>query len=757
MPSAPAELHRLHEELERLLVEGQPPQIRLLLQARFLRDVMRSGEAAWGAYGFAVAQAFLHRLSIVRSEDPKGVSQTPDSGTMGLAGFGPEVLEAFAGLVEECERKEAPPWAQAARWQAALVQGRAALERERLLLQSVLKGLEVCPTGNELAGTDRDRESGSPPWSGAVLVPVIAEVQSSRELTESLRGIRAAGLVRLMVDAQLLYRRAGGAELTVDGVADPDSRQGFEQALALLSRLPLAGAPSAGHQWFRAHWHPSAAHITGRSATLGFLLAAQSARGSFSLGLGRRSLSPGVGVTGDLDGELISPVESIALKVQACFFGPVRALVVPADQREEALREVRRLEQMHPGRQLLILGARRIGELLAEPAVMATATRPPVHLLRALFRRIAVSRGLVGALVGLFLLLLGVAGREMWLSRPWPTDARWQNEDLVLRNASGREYRRLHLSPGPPPGEEAAFQRSEGRIAQTWDLDGRGCGEVLAIAWRDRYEGNDLRAWSGRGRSLWGLSCNAGPNGGPLESDDLRWRFFCAAGRGSTGSLRMLAVRRSRLGSLCLVDLVDTGVPREIGLLANDGHLERAFRADADGDGRAELFLIGTDNESDQGLVVLVDPSSMALPPSSQGMDGWTWLTQPAALGRGVVVALRFPRDDLVPSGRPSCTEGRLESGLLQVTTQTMGPDRCVVFSIDLHDARSPLAVRAVLIDAYRQGLALKVPPLRPEDFAREEERLVRGTTFLTPEGWAPVPVRSDQSPISSRRVAGRD
>jgi hypothetical protein len=589
------------------------------------------------------------------------------------------------------------------------------------------------------------------------MVPVILEVHAERGVPVFFQGVRTSCLVRLTVEAHLLYRRARGAELTLQGSAGPETVAAFEDALAALARIPRDGSPALGHYWFRAHWDMPGARLTGRSATLAFLLAAQSAHATHSLVLGHRSLSGGVAVTGDLRDGRIVPVDSLDLKVQACFAGPVRILVVPAEQREEALQSVRRLEQQHPGRQLLVLGARRAADLWDEPAVVNVRTRPMGQVARALFRRVAVSRAFVGVLVGLFVLLTGLAARGLWLSRPWPVDARWESQDLVLRNASGRAYHRLHLPPGTPGNEVQNFELRAGKIATALDVDGRFPNEVTAIRWRPGFDGNDLCAWNGRGRPRWSLSSAGGLEGSAFAGEQLHWRFFCPVGTSESGALRFLAVRRSVLGSLSLVDLIDASDATRMGLLVNQGHLRLIFTADVDLDRKQELFLAGTDNEEDKGLVVLVDPDSMPAPPSPSREESWTWMARPEALGRGVRAALRFPKDDLLPAGRPDCIEGRMESGLFLVVTQTTILEREILFYLDLSDVRRPQVVRAALIDAYRIKLATLAPGLTAADLSREQGRLSRRLTYLTPEGWRPIPVRESTERNVSVEGGGRD
>jgi hypothetical protein len=788
----PADWHALHAELERLLAEGQAAPVRLLIQARFLRAVLPQGEAVWAAYGFPVARSFAQRIGgesvcgadgfiaePARGRD--GLLRKPVRGGEGFTGGLARCGDRFLGELEEalhgCAGRSAPPWARETEWKEGLEAAARALRRERKILGKIVAGggppefstrpdgtpaevtsAEVRPAeGVPAEATPAEGSAELPLGSSSVLVPVVLGVQSDRRVPEFFQGIRASCLVRFTVEAQLLYRRARGAELTVQGSADPQTVAGFEEAAAFLGRLAPPGTPSLGHYWFRVHWDLPGARLTGRSATLGFFLAAQSAHASFSLALGQHALAGGVAVTGDVRDGTIAPVGSIADKIRACFYSEVRAVVVPAEQRDEAVREVRILEQSHPGRQLLVLAAGRVSDLWNEPAVAVVRTRSLQELLRAMLRRVAVSRALVAVFVGLFLLVAGFGGREFWLQRPWPAGVQWDGEDLVFRNASGRAYRREHLPPGTPRHEAEAYNYRASRVAAALDLDGQPPNEVAVIRWNPGFEGNNLQARNGRGRLLWTLPSQVDLADSPLATERLNWRFFANAGSDRSGELRLLAVRRSLYGSLTLVDLVHARNGRRLGLLANQGHLGRLLAEDVDLDGRIELLVAGTENTDDVGLLAIVDPDGMQMPPPSWTKANLAWMTRPEALGQGVRAAVRLPKDRLLPAGRPDCLEGLMENGLLRVTTETEMSGRNVIFSLDFHDVSHPLAVRALVTDSYRNMLATRASGLSSVDISREQERLLHGITYLTPQGWQPAPVRVKAGENHSAEEAGRD
>jgi hypothetical protein len=74
-----------------------------------------------------------------------------------------------------------------------------------------------------------------------------------------------------------------------------------------------------------------------------------------------------------------------------------------------------------------------------------------------------------------------------------------------------------------------------------------------------------------------------------------------------------------------------------------------------------------------------------------------------------------------------------------------------------MHDVSHPRAVRALVTEAYRNMLATRASGQFSADVSREQERLQRGITYLTPQGWQPVPVRVEPGENHSAGEAGRD
>jgi hypothetical protein len=741
-PSA-ATLSGLHAELIRLLSEGQALPIRLLLQARFLREVLPCREAGWGAFGFPVASSMVRRIAAIRgtgvvSRPPTGapLQPAPDFGL--LAGCGPALLDELSGILEKVVVHGAPPFADETSWSRQVDAARESLRREQTLLRGRLEG-NRSGMGEPMEGRP-PRANSAPGQPGTSVVPVVLRVQTDRPLATCFEGIQTSCLVRFTIKATLLHRRARQPELTIDGAADPATVAGFEDALACIARLPRGGAPTLDHCWFRIRWDLPRARLLGRSATLACLMAARSAYTVFSPAIAGHVVSDDAAITGDLCEGKVLPVESLELKVRASFYGPTRALVVPAAQMHAALREVGRLTRLHPRRQLLIIGASQVTDLWSDSMVVNASVRAPEQVFRMWLQRMALGRGLTAATIGCFVLLSSFAVRELWLSRRVLSEALWEGEDLLLRNPSGRVYKRLHLPPGFPPFYDQVDAREAGRVVGAFGSDSQGRREAVSIRWSTASDWNHLMGWDSHAREIWRLRSDDGLESTPYRAQLPQWRSFCAAGRNGDGILRLLALRRSTQGSLSVIDLIDANCGRELGHLANRGQLHKMYSEDLDLDGTQEILLTGTDNEAGMGLLVVLDPDRMGPAPTSDHGNRLNWISSPQALSRGVRLAVRFPEDDLMSPERPECRDLEAREGFLQIANY-VDASRVVLFTLDLRELGQPRSVRAVLTDVYRWRLASDYPELSDEDLAREEERLAHGLTYLTERGWRPVPV----------------
>jgi len=306
---SPRELHEAHEELVRLLALRQHPVIALRLRQRFVDACLASTPQAWPAYGFAVATALVRS---VRDGAAEALFVSQRAG-----------LERW---LESLGREPAPPLPGASSWHEDLAEARAAITTDR--------------------GTDPTETKGRPEHPGGVApgaaachikVPVVAELIDPHPGHPLYAGLKAGLLVDLGVQVEFLGRTSEDEILVVDGDAAPETRAGFAEAIAVLDRMRLPGVPAAHRCRFRARCLPARSRLRGRSASLGFLLAAAAARSRYSLGTTYRAIGADTAITGDLAGTRAQPVDPQTLreKVEACLDGPIRRIVVPQGQADE--------------------------------------------------------------------------------------------------------------------------------------------------------------------------------------------------------------------------------------------------------------------------------------------------------------------------------------------------------------------------------------------------------------------------------------
>jgi len=736
--------HELFLHLEELLTERQQPLVELCLLERFLELALDRGGAAWAGYGFRVAERFLQRLP----------QAAPGSCEL-------SVILRLEGLVERCADHPPPPWAAREGWNRLVSSGRQAIREAKA---EVLARVEPTNAPRSIAKSatssraprlqgeptdaSQSRTGMRPPVDqltrldpeevSSILVPMIAGPRSHVEIDPFFRDIRVAFLVRLSVETRMVVQRGHRSDLTAAGRADPQTLRAWQEVLQLMDQLRLPG-PAAARLWYRVHWNEPDAQIGGGSANLGFFLAARSARTRVQAGVAERIPARGLAVTGDLEAGKVVPVngDTLPLKVRACFFGPVERLVVPREQMDAALQEVRRLERDHPRRQLLITPIDTVQNALRDPALWQTHVRTPGGVLRTLARQVATSRTAMILLALLVLIGLGAAGLEWWQRRPFAADVSLEANTLTIRNRHG------HICGRVP--EAGVRTTNSGLVLAVADLRGDGTNVVLAIRHRPNRQSNLLWIGDARGRTLWRLDSQSWlPAGDPPA---LHWWLLSPPDKAATGEPTWIALRRGIQASLSLVEALRGYPPRRTGALRNHGHIEVLARGDPGGDGVSEVYLGGTDNQSGKALLAIVEPALLTLPEGELIMDGIPLITDAANLGRGVRAVLRLPRDDLLPIGRPGAAGMKLRGS--QIEVDTISDDagygsnvRTVIFVLELRDPAAPRVLSVTIPDGYRSFLLSRPgTAIGPDTFAAEEDRLANLVEHLTPDGWRPVAV----------------
>jgi hypothetical protein len=303
--------------------------------------------------------------------------------------------------------------------------------------------------------------------------------------------------------------------------------------------------------------------------------------------------------------------DGLTLKVEACYYSPVRYLCIPEQQRQLAsdhllmLEEKAGLPEGHPPIEIIpvatleqVMNDRRLVESRHVPAA--------VHAARKLWQRRR-------PLAAVFLLaLLATIGRMVYGPPDKnPTSATFDGSMMTLRNDEGQELQRIEV------GSENVSIASTGhtRMVEFLDLDGDGRNEVF---WTQNGSGNaegtgtihsrtigeDDDRWTVTVRKV--IQCP----GNPVEGSDFRVFSLAACTDSSTGraSLFVLA-RHSSFPSLLLK--LDAHTGRELSSYIHPGHIGDFILQDIDTDGTKEVLLTGVNNAYGEAFFAVLDPNAM--------------------------------------------------------------------------------------------------------------------------------------------------
>lgn len=767
------EIHRLSDELQRLLGLGQPPILGIKLRGAFVQAVREPGGRAWLGYGVSTALSLVHAV-------PK----------VSWHGTPPQELDGLLDLLRWIADQPVPPFVDEETWRRGTRDAVAAVERHRNGLASILDGrLAAIPgsggwgsffpwsraaasrVGASRAGASRvgvsragvsragaSRVGASDPADEArahglrvpgpsksageveetvILVPVVACVAGTDDEVPSLyRSLEAGCVLTLRVRALTVHGRGRGPHLVTNGKLSEEMLAALREVLGACGELGIAGAPPLRHVLFEVDWDAgSAAQVIGRSARLAFLLAAASAWARLSTLPVQTGLLPRTAATGDLDGTAVRPVDAgtLALKVRACFFSPADVLCVPAGQQEVALAEVRRLNELHPNRQLLVRPCEDVCAVWGDSAIVTASARPARRMAGNLLRRAAVSRmTLVLVFLGV-LLAGGLAVREAVLSVNLPVDVAREERALVAHNQNGRACLRIPILPGKLQ-EPYLVRGAVGFIQSVVDVDGDGKNEVAAIHYGATELPDLLTVFSRRKRIIWERRASLGLMPDQQEQPDLHWPFFVPL-PGASPSPGLLVIRKSARTSFSLVERVDAATGRTTGALWNSGHFERIHHLDLDQDGVPEWVVLGTDNESHCGVLAVIDPSAMHLPTTGDWTD-LPYVLDPVQIGRGVRAVVLFPKDRFTPGERVSVLSLTPDAaGAVAACVEGhVGGD--VLYILRFKKVDEPTLIGVQFNDAYRQQLRGWFPGSPIEsDIAKEEQRLAGEVRVLAASG----------------------
>jgi hypothetical protein len=160
----------------------------------------------------------------------------------------------------------------------------------------------------------------------------------------------------------------------------------------------------------------------------------------------RIRLSSRVALTGDIDGQgVVLPVDDEALRAKAIavFFSPMETMVVPKSQVQAAEDAIADLRERYPRRNLTILGARHLRDLLFDRRITVIDRESAV---RHYGRRFWARRNDSIAVAIVALLLIAVARLSYGPLDRDPVEGQYVGRELVLKNRSGQVVERIALS-----------------------------------------------------------------------------------------------------------------------------------------------------------------------------------------------------------------------------------------------------------------------------------------------------------------------
>ncbi len=709
-------LHTLYEDLLGLIRRGQAPAIALLLRRRFLSETLQLGEAAWLGYGHGVA------FNLARD-----LPGTP------LEGLELDELRAVVDVLERGRNLPFPRPDREDKWQERSAEAIQLLGEAIAQLEAVLTGARPREEWGGAVG-------GAPGLSdGFAIVPVVARVVGAAKSAPIFRDLEAGLLVPICVRAETLLRETD-RPLAKDTERETSSKtmEAFEASLQNLARLRIPGVPPFKKCLFRVSWGVPAGSWEGRSATLGFFLAAGAAWSAQALSRKRLGVEPRVAFTGGMTGTTVTEVDGRTLghKIRAAFYSPVERLFVPEAQRELAEELAADLRSRHPDRRFEIRGMTDAIEVWSDSQAVMTWKRSAVSLAGTFVRRPVFASAVAGALV---LVAAGI-GYSMWqsyLDAPEAVQIKWEGTTLLIENRHGRTCGRFQTEHGMWREIKAVGPSGEGALGAVWDLDGDGIDEVVAAYCGGVRQTNRLTALDASGNPLWEIEST-----GDLPVPDSSLIWYNLFPFPDPQGMDILALRRSGQGSISTIQRIDGKTGNTEGQLWHPGHLDAVFIHDVNGTGRKVHCIVGPDNRTGMGMLAIYDLRQMRTLPKTEGDSLPPPLLDVEMFDHGLLVAMRFPKD-VFSEGRAHCREFyEISEGLYQVFAHgTNGWRGGMLFGLRFDSEYRPTLVSVTLQDAHRQMIVKNDSTITQADFAREEKRLLGAVEWLSRDGWAPVSV----------------
>ncbi|MEZ4652916.1 MAG: hypothetical protein R3E12_04725 [Candidatus Eisenbacteria bacterium] len=537
------------------------------------------------------------------------------------------------------------------------------------------------------------------------------------------------------IELQMRAERIGpftrGPLLHLDAPADTSLQTQLHTILEILCQHPPGKQHPDRRVVFQARWSLPGGRVDGLSIGLPFYLAAWAALADRRSSTKSRFLAPYLAATGCVQGGEVLPVngDTLASKVEAAFFAPVLRLMVPEVQKKEAVAEVHRLRASHPGRQLVILGVRELPRGEEFPGMVVTRQRRPREVAGRLLREWMVHGGVATITALLAALSAAVIVLFFWVTKNEPIDAAWSDEHLTTTNRHGRIVGKFPFPPGKPVGWQGG--RFASRSTYIANLDHEGKNEILTFLWDRNQKADRLAAIDRHGRLIWVRRAGTLDDRVVDAWEDQNWSDLLVFPDPLLPQ-QILTIRRSITGPLSVLASIDPRSGKALGILQNAGHLEDLYAVELPEVESGLVLAVGTHNPSRSGIAILFDPAGFCV----ESAERLPWSTDSTQVGTRPWSAILMPPDVFTSGTRVSaCDVGRERDGLLRIAVR--GESRGDVNYYFEIGAFRRIGLRAVQItDGYKQKLRESGSGLDESDFHNEEERLLRGTRWLTPTGW---------------------
>lgn len=705
------EVHDAYEELERLLALRQAPVVALELRRRFLAASIDAGDSVWMAYGLpAAAGLFASLRDSITAHHP------------------PDLLRALQDVAQALRGRPIPDLPGAGRWSADL--------------DCVLERLREPRAAGKETPDDAPRPAATEEGRCEIAIPVVAKLIDPRRTHPLYAGTMIGLLSRLEVRVDFASHPRAIEPLGIDGEVSMETRAAFAQSLVLLDRFRAWGAPAAHRCAFRARFFPPGTRVTGRSGSLGFLLAAATARASYSMGPSYRRIADGSAATGDLAGTRVLPVDPLTLpdKIRACQQGRVRHIILPEAQAEEANRILRSeplpedcpIVEVIPVADALSFWSGGAHTLLRRRrSIRATA--------RIWSDRLTRSRARMGVLGATAVLLAALLIVWFTLRAAPPVSAEWEGNDLVLRNSHRLVTGRIDLPHAPDFAGDPQFPSMINRAVV--DLDGDRRQDAVAIH-GSRPLGRDLlTAVDGRGRTLWSRRSDRLVPPSVAQPGDMCWCMIALAQTGPQ-PVELLAVSRSHQGSLSILARLDPVSGGVRGVLMNHGHLDHAYPLVLPGIDNDLIAFSGTENRFGRAITAIIDPRGVTTASDSDPAPFPPGLVEAAALSNGAIGVWSFALDRYTAASRTSAekvyreNDGRLRVEVLVIAGKSVGT---IIYELDVADPTMPIVLGAYFVDGTKDLIRGLRGPIPDAEFTAEARRLAREVRTLTPDGWRPA------------------